>query len=83
MDPEEHDKTMGAVQCLTYISNIAFSHALAEMGYKSIPENLTAPAYLLRLSSATKMFVQDPLYMQIYYLKTLSLKKLCGLTARQ
>ncbi len=66
MDPEEHDKTMAAVQCLTYISNIAFSHALAEMGYKSIPENLTAPAYLLRLSSAAKMFVQDPsLYADI------------------
>ncbi len=66
MDPEEHDKTMAAVQCLTYISNIVFSHALAEMGYQSIPENLTAPAYLLRLSSAAKMFVQDPsLYADI------------------
>ncbi len=66
MSPEEHDKTMAAVQCLTYISNISFAYALTEMGYTSIPENAAAPTYLLRLSSAARMLAQDPsLYAEI------------------
>ena len=66
MSPEEHDKTMAAVQCLTYISNISFVYALTEMGYASIPENMSAPTYLLHFSSAARMFAQDSsLYAEI------------------
>ena len=60
MNPEEHDKSMAVMQCLTHFSNLVFSYALTKIDQKQIPQEVTTPAYLLRLYASARMLSQDP-----------------------
>ena len=65
MDPEEHDRTMAVVQCLTHASTLSFAYALTKMNGFQTQEEASTPAYLLQLHAATRL-LQDPLlYLRI------------------
>ena len=61
MNPEEHDRTMAVMHCLTHISNISFAYALAKMDASKVQQDVTTPAYLLRVYAAAQMLSQDSL----------------------
>ncbi len=60
MTPEEHDKAMAAVQCLTHFSNISFAYALAKMKTVPTPEDLTTPLHTLNIYAISRILSQDP-----------------------
>ncbi|MEK6904842.1 MAG: prephenate dehydrogenase/arogenate dehydrogenase family protein, partial [Nanoarchaeota archaeon] len=60
MTPEEHDKAMAAVQCLTHFSNISFAYALAKMKTVPTSEDLTTPLHTLNLYAVSRILSQDP-----------------------
>ncbi|MBI4147604.1 prephenate dehydrogenase/arogenate dehydrogenase family protein [Candidatus Woesearchaeota archaeon] len=60
MTPEEHDKAMAAVQCLTHISNISFAYALTKMKNIPAPEGLTTPLHTLNIYAISRILSQDP-----------------------
>lgn len=60
INPEEHDRTMAVVQCLTHFSNMVFASALTRMDAGELQNDVTTPAYLLRLHAAKRMLSQDP-----------------------
>ncbi len=60
MNPEEHDRSMAVMQCLTHFSNLAFAYALTKMDQEHIQQDVTTPAYLLRLYASARMLSQDP-----------------------
>lgn len=57
-DAERHDKKMAVIQCLTHISNITFASVLNEMDTDL--QEITTPAYLLRLYAAKRMLSFSP-----------------------
>ncbi len=67
MNPEEHDRAMAVMQCLTHFSNLAFAYALTTMNQdKQIQQDVTTPAYLLRVYASARMLSQDhSLYAEI------------------
>ncbi len=67
MNPEEHDRTMAVMQCLTHFSNLAFAYALTKMNQKRIQQEVNTPAYLLRLCASARMLSQESsLYSGIF-----------------
>jgi len=60
MSPEEHDKRMGVVQCLTHIGNIAMADAMRRMNanIKKTME-VSSPVYRLRMYVIGRVFSQD------------------------
>lgn len=58
MTAKEHDEHMAVMQCLTHFSNLSFASLLRKMNMK---ENLSTPAYRLRIKAIRKMLLQDVL----------------------
>ncbi len=68
--PEEHDKTMAIVQCLTHISSINVGYVLKNAGFDvKLSEKFASPIYKIELYMTGRILEQDPqLYsdIQIY-----------------
>ncbi len=65
--PEEHDKRMAVVQCLTHLSNIAMADTIKSFGV-GIDKTLevSSPIYKIRLDMVGRVLNQDPaLYSDI------------------
>jgi prephenate dehydrogenase len=67
MTPEEHDRHMAVIQCLTHFSNLSLGIALEHMHYDLIKGDKIATAiYQMRLYGAGRILAQDPdLYADI------------------
>ena len=65
--PEEHDKTMAIVQCLTHISSINVGYVLKQAGFDvSLSEKFASPIYKIELYMTGRILEQDPqLYSDI------------------
>lgn len=67
MTPEEHDRHMAVIQCLTHFSNLSLGSALTKLRYNlEEGEKIATPIYKLRLYGVGRILAQDPvLYADI------------------
>lgn len=67
MSPEEHDRHMAVIQCLTHFSNLSLGSALTKLRYNlEEGEKIATPIYKLRLYGVGRILAQDPvLYADI------------------
>lgn len=62
MTPEEHDRHMAVIQCLTHFSNLSLGSALAKINYDlKEGEKIATPIYKLRLYGVGRILAQDPI----------------------
>lgn len=67
MKPEEHDRQMAVIQCLTHFSNLSLGSALSKINYDlTLGEKIATPVYKLRFYGVGRILAQNPvLYADI------------------
>lgn len=67
MNPEEHDRQMAVIQCLTHFSNLSLGSALSKINYDlTLGEKIATPVYKLRFYGVGRILAQNPvLYADI------------------
>lgn len=65
--PEQHDRAMSIVQCLTHISSITTGYVLKKSGFDvNVSEKFASPIYRIELNMTGRILEQDPkLYSDI------------------
>lgn len=58
--PQEHDKNMAVIQCLTHFSNLSLGSTLERINFDlEIAKELSSPVYLMRVYGAGRILAQD------------------------